>query len=184
MPTTAASRRHRPAASSVLMASPSPWSADRSSTRAWRSASGAEAAEAGIDCPRRTVGRAPDRAREGGVGGAARWHARPSRAPEPSRRPPGAALRPGRRHSTTLGWAPVHSPGPETPVGAIREADGDGDDIALARRPAARTPWLPPRSSATVGVILLMVVWGSTFVVTKATVRELPPLTLGAVRFF
>jgi drug/metabolite transporter (DMT)-like permease len=39
------------------------------------------------------------------------------------------------------------------------------------------------RRGALLGVVLLMVVWGSTFVVTKAAVREVPPFTLAAVRF-
>jgi drug/metabolite transporter (DMT)-like permease len=39
------------------------------------------------------------------------------------------------------------------------------------------------RAVALVSVILLMIVWGSTFAVTKATVREIPPLTLAALRF-
>jgi drug/metabolite transporter (DMT)-like permease len=39
------------------------------------------------------------------------------------------------------------------------------------------------RSSALFGLVILMAVWGSTFVVTKAVVRELPPLTLAALRF-
>jgi drug/metabolite transporter (DMT)-like permease len=39
------------------------------------------------------------------------------------------------------------------------------------------------RRGAQLGVVVLMVVWGSTFVVTKAAVREVPPFTLAAVRF-
>lgn len=39
------------------------------------------------------------------------------------------------------------------------------------------------RFVAIVGIILLMIVWGSTFVVTKAAAREIPPLTLAALRF-
>jgi drug/metabolite transporter (DMT)-like permease len=39
------------------------------------------------------------------------------------------------------------------------------------------------RAGALVSVIALMLVWGSTFVVTKATVQEIPPLALGALRF-
>jgi drug/metabolite transporter (DMT)-like permease len=39
------------------------------------------------------------------------------------------------------------------------------------------------RSLALFGLVVLMAVWGSTFVVTKAVVRELPPLTLAALRF-
>lgn len=39
------------------------------------------------------------------------------------------------------------------------------------------------RSLAIFAVIVLMVVWGSTFVVTKAAARDLPPLTLAALRF-
>ena len=39
------------------------------------------------------------------------------------------------------------------------------------------------RALAIVGVILVMVVWGSTFVITKAAVAEIPPFTLAALRF-
>jgi drug/metabolite transporter (DMT)-like permease len=39
------------------------------------------------------------------------------------------------------------------------------------------------RSYALAGVIVLMIVWGSTFVVTKSAVHEIPPLTLAALRF-
>jgi drug/metabolite transporter (DMT)-like permease len=39
------------------------------------------------------------------------------------------------------------------------------------------------RSYALASVVVLMIVWGSTFVVTKTAVREIPPLTLGALRF-
>ena len=39
------------------------------------------------------------------------------------------------------------------------------------------------RSQAVAGVIALMIVWGSTFVVTKAAVVEIPPFTLAALRF-
>jgi drug/metabolite transporter (DMT)-like permease len=40
------------------------------------------------------------------------------------------------------------------------------------------------RPLAITGVVLLMIVWGSTFVVTKAAASEIPPLTLAALRFF
>jgi drug/metabolite transporter (DMT)-like permease len=40
------------------------------------------------------------------------------------------------------------------------------------------------RSYALASVVVLMMVWGSTFVVTKTAVSEIPPLTLGALRFF
>jgi len=39
------------------------------------------------------------------------------------------------------------------------------------------------RSLAIASVVLLMVVWGSTFVITKAAAREIPPLTLAGLRF-
>lgn len=39
------------------------------------------------------------------------------------------------------------------------------------------------RTYALVSLILLMTVWGSTYVVTKAAVREFPPLTLAALRY-
>jgi drug/metabolite transporter (DMT)-like permease len=41
----------------------------------------------------------------------------------------------------------------------------------------------PRRSYALASVIVLMIMWGSTFVVTKAAMREIPPLTLGALRY-
>jgi drug/metabolite transporter (DMT)-like permease len=39
------------------------------------------------------------------------------------------------------------------------------------------------RTYAIIALVVLMIVWGSTFVVTKAAAREMPPLTLAAVRF-
>jgi drug/metabolite transporter (DMT)-like permease len=39
------------------------------------------------------------------------------------------------------------------------------------------------RASALAGLILVMIVWGITYVVTKAAVREIPPLTLAALRY-
>lgn len=39
------------------------------------------------------------------------------------------------------------------------------------------------RSLAIIGLILLMVVWGSTFVITKAAAQDISPLTLAALRF-
>jgi drug/metabolite transporter (DMT)-like permease len=39
------------------------------------------------------------------------------------------------------------------------------------------------RSYALAAVIVLMIVWGSTFVVTKVAVQEIPPLTLCLMRF-
>jgi drug/metabolite transporter (DMT)-like permease len=39
------------------------------------------------------------------------------------------------------------------------------------------------RSWAIVTVLVLMVIWGSTFVVTKAAARDISPLTLAALRF-
>ena len=36
---------------------------------------------------------------------------------------------------------------------------------------------------ALAGLVLVMVVWGSTYVVTKAAVREIPPLTLAVLRY-
>jgi drug/metabolite transporter (DMT)-like permease len=39
------------------------------------------------------------------------------------------------------------------------------------------------RTLALIAVIALMIVWGSTFAVTKAAVREIPPLALAALRF-
>ena len=43
---------------------------------------------------------------------------------------------------------------------------------------------MPPRRTiALIGLVLLMIMWGSTFVVTKATAREIPAGTLAALRF-
>lgn len=39
------------------------------------------------------------------------------------------------------------------------------------------------RSTALISLILVMMVWGSTFVVTKTAVAEIPPLTLSVLRF-
>jgi drug/metabolite transporter (DMT)-like permease len=39
------------------------------------------------------------------------------------------------------------------------------------------------RAYAFVGLVLVMFVWGSTYVVTKAAVREIPPLTLAVLRY-
>jgi drug/metabolite transporter (DMT)-like permease len=39
------------------------------------------------------------------------------------------------------------------------------------------------RTYALASLIFVMVVWGSTYVVTKAAVREIPPLTLAALRY-
>jgi drug/metabolite transporter (DMT)-like permease len=39
------------------------------------------------------------------------------------------------------------------------------------------------RASALVSIIALMIVWGSTFAVTKVAVGEIPPITLAALRF-
>jgi drug/metabolite transporter (DMT)-like permease len=39
------------------------------------------------------------------------------------------------------------------------------------------------RSLAIVSVVVLMVIWGSTFVVTKAAAKDISPLTLAALRF-
>ena len=42
---------------------------------------------------------------------------------------------------------------------------------------------ISPRIYALVGLILVMFVWGSTYVVTKAAVRDIPPLTLAVLRY-
>lgn len=42
---------------------------------------------------------------------------------------------------------------------------------------------MPNCAVALGSVIVLMIVWGSTYAVTKVTVREIPPLALGALRF-
>ena len=39
------------------------------------------------------------------------------------------------------------------------------------------------RTYALVSLVLVMIVWGSTYVVTKAAVREIPPLTLAVLRY-
>jgi drug/metabolite transporter (DMT)-like permease len=36
---------------------------------------------------------------------------------------------------------------------------------------------------ALVSLILVMVVWGSTYAITKAVMREIPPLTLAVMRY-
>jgi drug/metabolite transporter (DMT)-like permease len=41
----------------------------------------------------------------------------------------------------------------------------------------------PQRRAALLAIVAVMVVWGSTFVVTKAAVSEIPPLTLAFLRF-
>lgn len=40
------------------------------------------------------------------------------------------------------------------------------------------------RGVALASTIALMIVWGCTFVVTKAAVRDIPPITLAFLRFF
>lgn len=74
----------------------------------------------------------------------------------------------------------MNSPGSEAGVIQNPAAPADGAPAASGLPPGA---WRSARTTALLSVILLMVVWGSTFVVTKATVREWPPLTLAAVRF-
>jgi drug/metabolite transporter (DMT)-like permease len=44
-------------------------------------------------------------------------------------------------------------------------------------------PSAPQRRAALIAIVAVMVVWGSTFVVTKAAVQEFPPLTLAFLRF-
>src|ERR671916_2723824 len=39
------------------------------------------------------------------------------------------------------------------------------------------------RAYALAGLLLVMIVWGITYVVTKAAVREIPPLTLAVLRY-
>jgi len=60
----------------------------------------------------------------------------------------------------------------------------DSPTVIASRAAPGAPPPVSRRTSALIGLILLMIVWGSTFVVTKATVRELPPLTLACIRFF
>jgi drug/metabolite transporter (DMT)-like permease len=50
--------------------------------------------------------------------------------------------------------------------------------------PNRRAPLVSRRALALVELILLMLVWGGTFVVTKAVVSEIPPLSLASMRFF
>lgn len=40
-----------------------------------------------------------------------------------------------------------------------------------------------PRNAALLAIVVAMIIWGSTFVVTKAAAQEFPPLTLGFLRF-
>ena len=42
---------------------------------------------------------------------------------------------------------------------------------------------MSPRTSALLLLILVMVVWGATYVVTKTAVREIPPFTLAVLRY-
>jgi drug/metabolite transporter (DMT)-like permease len=44
-------------------------------------------------------------------------------------------------------------------------------------------PMTSRRTHALASLILIMIVWGSTYVVTKAVVREIPPLTLAVLRY-
>src|ERR671914_397624 len=57
------------------------------------------------------------------------------------------------------------------------------DCPAVSARGSTVTAETMRRSTALASVILVMVVWGSTFVVTKAAVSEIPPLTLAVLRF-
>jgi|HigsolmetaAR201D_1030396.scaffolds.fasta_scaffold01110_11 drug/metabolite transporter (DMT)-like permease len=50
------------------------------------------------------------------------------------------------------------------------------------RRVFSPFPISPNRQRAIVALIAVMIVWGSTFVVTKSAIAELPPLTLAFVR--
>jgi drug/metabolite transporter (DMT)-like permease len=45
------------------------------------------------------------------------------------------------------------------------------------------TPAMSPRTAALVAIVAAMIIWGSTFVVTKAAAQQFPPLTLGFLRF-
>ncbi|MEO8201441.1 MAG: DMT family transporter, partial [Gemmatimonadota bacterium] len=51
--------------------------------------------------------------------------------------------------------------------------------IAISRT----SPHMTRHTRAILVVIALMGVWGSTFLITKTTVNEIPPFTLGAIRF-
>jgi drug/metabolite transporter (DMT)-like permease len=51
------------------------------------------------------------------------------------------------------------------------------------RRVAERSPGSHCVAKSLFGLILVMIVWGSTYVVTKAVVREIPPLTLAVLRY-
>jgi drug/metabolite transporter (DMT)-like permease len=39
------------------------------------------------------------------------------------------------------------------------------------------------RTAAIAAIVLLMIIWGTTYIVTKIAIREVPPLTLAALRF-
>lgn len=43
---------------------------------------------------------------------------------------------------------------------------------------------MSPRVGAILALVLVMTIWGTTYIVTKVAVREIPPLTLAALRFF
>ena len=45
------------------------------------------------------------------------------------------------------------------------------------------TPAMPPRAAALAAIVTAMIIWGSTFVVTKSAAQQFPPLTLGFLRF-
>jgi drug/metabolite transporter (DMT)-like permease len=39
------------------------------------------------------------------------------------------------------------------------------------------------RTAALAAIVLLMIIWGTTYIITKVAIREVPPLTLAALRF-
>jgi drug/metabolite transporter (DMT)-like permease len=39
------------------------------------------------------------------------------------------------------------------------------------------------RTAALAAIVLLMIIWGTTYIITKIAIREVPPLTLAALRF-
>lgn len=52
-----------------------------------------------------------------------------------------------------------------------------------SRADGARAPVVPPRWLAVSAVLLAAVVWSSSYAVTKVALTEVPPLTVGALRF-
>jgi drug/metabolite transporter (DMT)-like permease len=68
------------------------------------------------------------------------------------------------------------------PSNELLDAQIRDPDISIDRRPHRGRPRMTSRPLAVIALLAVMVVWGSTFVVTKAAMAELPPLTMAFVR--